>query len=117
MNPNPLNQCSRPENIAHIWIDSENSWALLDSGSTINAVTPEFIQVHSLDIGPLSDLSNSTMGINGFRGEFSWPLGYVIIRVQDGLQQRSSSPSHTKLYWLWIPSTSYSGYTHHQMDH
>ena len=35
-----------------------------------------------MDIGPLSDLSNGTLGINGFRGVFSLPLGYVIIRVQ-----------------------------------
>ena len=55
---------------------------LLDSGSTINAVTPEFVEVLSLDVHPLSDLSESTLGINGFGGVFSWPLGYAIIRVQ-----------------------------------
>ena len=59
-----------------------DSWALLDSGSTINAVTPEFIEVHSLDVGPLSDLADGTLGINGFGGVFSQPLGYIIIRVQ-----------------------------------
>ena len=37
---------------------------------------------HSLDIGPLSDLSHGTLGINGFGGVFAWFLGYVIIRVQ-----------------------------------
>ena len=82
LNPYPLNQWSGPENIAQVWINDENSWALLGSGSTINVVTPEFIKVHSLDVGPLSDLSNGTLGINGFRGVFSWPLGYIIIRVQ-----------------------------------
>ena len=70
-----------------VWIDGEDSWALLDSGSTINAVTPEFMDVHSLDVGPLSGLSDGTLGINGFGGIFSWPLGYVIIRVQvEGVQ-------------------------------
>ena len=44
-------------------------------------VTQEFIDVHSLDVGPLSDLSDGTLGINGFR-VFSWPLGYTIIMVQ-----------------------------------
>ena len=48
----------------------ESSWALMDSGSTINAVTLEFIEVHLLDIGPLSDLSDVTLGINGFGGVF-----------------------------------------------
>ena len=50
-------------------------------------MTPEFVDVHSLEVGPLSDLSNGTLGINGFRGVFAWPLGYVIIRVQvEGVQ-------------------------------
>ena len=42
----------------------------------------EFIEAHSLDVGPLSNLVDGTLKINGFRGLFSWPLGYVIIRVQ-----------------------------------
>ena len=69
----------------------EHSWGLdwcwgqlgsFDSGSTINAVTPEFVDIHSLDIGSLSDLSDGTLGINGFGVVFSWPLGYVVIKVQ-----------------------------------
>ena len=81
LNPDPLNWWSRPENIAQFQIKGESSWVLLDSASTINTVTPEFVKVQSLDIGPLSDLSDSTLGINGMRGVFSWPLGYVIIRA------------------------------------
>ena len=34
-----------------------------------------------------------------------------------GLWWRWSGPGHIRLYWLWILSTSYSGYTHHQSDH
>ena len=45
-------------------------------------MTPGFIEAHSLDVGPLSDLADGTLGINGFTGVFSWSLGYVIIRVQ-----------------------------------
>ena len=82
LNPNPLNQWSRLESIAWMQIDGEDSWALLDNGSSINTVTSEFVDVHSLDVGPLSDLCSGTLAINGFRGVFSWPLGYVIIRVQ-----------------------------------
>ena len=47
---------SQPENIAQVKIYDESSWDLLDSGSTINAVTPEFVEACSLDVGPLSDL-------------------------------------------------------------
>ena len=87
LNPNPLNHWSGPENIAQIRIDDESSWGVLDSYSTINAVTPEFIEAHSLDVGSLHELVNGTLGIIGFGGVFSWPLGYVIIRVQvEGVQ-------------------------------
>ena len=72
---------SRPVNITWVKID-EGSWPLLDSGSTINTVTSEFVKAHSLDLGPLSDLVDDTLKINGFRGLLSQPLGYVIIRVQ-----------------------------------
>ena len=63
-------------------MDGERSWVLLDSGSPINSATPEFIWVHSVDIGPLSDLSDGALGINGFGGVYTRPLEYVIIRVQ-----------------------------------
>ena len=81
LNSDPFMHWSGPKNIAHIKINDEGSCALLDSGSTINAVTPEFIKAHSLDMGPLSDLVDSTLKINEYQGLFSWPLGYVIIRV------------------------------------
>ena len=87
LNSIPLNWWSGLENIAWIWINSNNSWALLESDSTINVVTQEFVELHSLDVGPLSNLSNGTLGINAIGGVFSWPLGCVIIRVQvEGIQ-------------------------------
>ena len=87
LNPDPLTSWIGPKNIAWVRIDGENSWALLDNGSTINAVTPEFVKACSLDVSPLSDLFNGMMGINGFGGLFSWPLGYIIIRAQvEGVQ-------------------------------
>ena len=56
-------------------------------GSTINVVTQGFVEAHSLDVGPLDDLIDGTLGINGFWGVFSQSLGYVIVRVQmEGVQ-------------------------------
>ena len=82
LNLDPLTWWSGPENIVWVKIDGERSWALLDHGSTINAVTPDFIETHSLDIGPLGDLADAILGINDFGGAFSWHLDYIIIRVQ-----------------------------------
>ena len=87
LNPDPFTHWGGPENIAQVKIDCETSWALLDSGSTINAVTPEFVKAHSLDVGPFSNLVDGTLKINGFGGLFSQPFGYVIVRVQvEGLK-------------------------------
>ena len=45
-------------------------------------VTLEFFKACLLDVGPLSNLVDGTLKINGFGGLFSQPLGYVIMRVQ-----------------------------------
>ena len=76
LNPDPLTHWNGPENIAQVRIDGESSWALLNSGSTINTVTPEFIKAHSLDVGPLSALADGTLAINGFGGVFFQPRLY-----------------------------------------
>ena len=87
LNPDPLTHWSGPENIAWVRINDENSWAILDNDSTINTVTPDFIEACSLVVGPLNNLVNGTLSINGFGGLFSQPFGYIIIRVQvEGVQ-------------------------------
>ena len=117
----PLNWWSGLESIARVQMDGEDRLTLLDSGSTINVVTPEFVDVCSLDVGPLSNLYDGTLGIHGFGRVFSWALGLHNHKGSGGgslgLWQRSSSPSHTRLYLIWVPSTSYFGYTHHESDH
>ena len=82
LEPQPTQWWNRLETIVRVWIDGNDSWALLDNGSPINAVTPEFVDVCSLDVCPLNDLSDGILGINGFGRAFSWLLGYIIIRVQ-----------------------------------
>ena len=36
----------------------------------VNAVTTEFVEACSLDVGPWSDLVNGTVSVNGFDGLF-----------------------------------------------
>ena len=71
LNPDPLMHWSGPESVTWVKINEECSWALFNSGSTINALTPEFVKAHYLDVGPLSDLVDGTLKINGFGGLFS----------------------------------------------
>ena len=82
LNPDLLTCWSGLENIAQVRITEESCWVLLENGFTINAVTPEFVEACSLDVGPLSNLVNGRMGINGFGGLFSQAWGYVLVRVQ-----------------------------------
>ena len=96
MKPDPLMHWSGPESIAQVKINDKISWALLDSGSTINVVTPEFVKAHSLDMGPMSKLGDSTLKINGFGGLFSNP---------------------SRFDCFWIESPSYPRYICYQLNH
>ena len=120
LEPNQLTWYIGPENKGWTGIDGESSWALLDSGSTINAVTHEFIKADSMDVGTLSDVANCTLGINGIQGSHLLALGLHhnkgSCRRSLGLWQSSSGYSCTRLYCLWIPNASYSGYTDHKPD-
>ena len=71
LNPDQLMHWSGPDNIAWVKIDDEGSWAVLDSGSTINTVTLEFMKTCSLYVGPLSNLVDGPLEINGFGGLYS----------------------------------------------
>ena len=82
LHPDPLACWCGPENIVWVGIDNESSWALLDNGSMISAVSPKFVEAHSLDVCPLSNLVNSTVRVNSFSGLFSRPLSCIVIRVQ-----------------------------------
>ena len=69
------------KNIAQVRVDGKSSWALLDNSSIINAVNPEFVKAHSLDVGLLSNLVEGTLSVNGLDRIFSKSLGYIIMKV------------------------------------
>ena len=54
----------------------------MDNGSTVNAVTPEFVKACTLDVGLLNNLVDGTVSVNSCGGLFSQPLGYVVIRIE-----------------------------------
>ena len=61
--------------------------ALLDNGVQINTIMLGFVETHSLDVGPLSDLVGGWVACVGLGNMLTQPMGYVIIRLQvDGIQ-------------------------------
>ena len=65
----------------------ESCMSLLDNGAQINMIIPGFIEEHSLNIGPLTDLVGGWVTCVGLGNVLTWPLGYIIIWVQvDGVQ-------------------------------
>ena len=60
---------------------------LLDNSTKINAITPEFVENHLLNVGPLSDLIGGQITCVGLGNVLTQPMDYVIIWVQvDGVQ-------------------------------
>ena len=56
--------------------------ALLDNGAQVNTITPRYVNEHSLQVGPITDLMGSKVTCVGLGNAYTRPLGYVVIRVQ-----------------------------------
>ena len=60
--------------------------ALLDNGTQVNTITPRYVNEHSLQVGPITDLMGSKVACVWLGNAYTRPLGYVVIRVQvDGV--------------------------------
>ena len=56
--------------------------ALLDNGAKVNTITPRYVNQHSLQVGPITDLMGSKVACMGLGNAYTRPLGYIVIRVQ-----------------------------------
>ena len=56
--------------------------ALLDNGTQVNTITPRYVNEHSLQVGPITDLMGSKVTCMGLGNTYTRPLGYVVIWVQ-----------------------------------
>ena len=60
--------------------------ALLDNGAQVNTIMPRYVNEHSLQVGPITDLMGSKATCVGLGNAYTQPLGYVVIGVQvDGV--------------------------------
>ena len=68
--------------IAEVIVNGERVNALLDTGSQVNLITPEYAAAHNIPIHPLSDLSPGPLVLVGVGGGERTPLGYCVVRSQ-----------------------------------
>ena len=60
--------------------------ALLDNSAQVNTIMPRYVNEHSLQAGPITDLMGSKVTCIGLGNAYTRPLGYIVIRVQvDGV--------------------------------
>ena len=87
LNPDPFQHWYRVENVAKVKINGESCMALLNNGAQINTITPSYVKSHSLEMGPITDLIGRRVACIGLGNAYTWPLGYIIVKVQvDGVQ-------------------------------
>ena len=70
------------ENVAKVKINGESCMALLDNGAQVNTITLSYVKIHSLHVGPITDLMDSKVTSIGLGNAYTRPLGYVVIQVQ-----------------------------------
>ena len=56
--------------------------ALLDNGAQVNTITPRYLSNHSLQVGPITNLTGSKVTCVGLGNAYTRPSGYVVIWVQ-----------------------------------
>ena len=87
LNLDPFHHWYRVENIAKVKINGESCQALLDNGTQINTITPNYVKNHSLEMGLITDLIGTQVTCIGLGNAYTCPIGYVIVWVQvDGVQ-------------------------------
>ena len=86
LNLDPFQQWYRIENVAKVKINGESCMTLLDNGAQVNTIMPRYVNEHSLQVGPITDLMGSKFTCVGLGNTYTQPLGYVVIQVQvDGV--------------------------------
>ena len=60
-------------------INGESCMALLDNGAQVNTIMPRYVNNHSLQVGPITDLMGSKVACVGLGNAYTRLLGYVVI--------------------------------------
>ena len=61
--------------------------ALLNNGTQMNTIMPNYVKSHSLEMGPIKDLIGARDACADLGNACTQPLGYIVVQVQvDGVQ-------------------------------
>ena len=71
-----------PEAVVKLVVEGCEVNTLADSGSQVNTMMPEFVTQNGWLVLPLEDLVDHLLHLVGLGGNRTWPLGFVILRVQ-----------------------------------
>ena len=82
LNPDPFQCWYRVENIAKVKINGKSCIALLDNGTQINTIMPNYVKSHSLEIRQITDLIGARVTCVGLGNTYTQPLGYIIVWLQ-----------------------------------
>ena len=56
--------------------------ALIDNGAQVNTIMLRYVNKHSIQVGPITDLMGSKVTCMGLGNAYTRPLGYIVIWVQ-----------------------------------
>ena len=86
LNLDPFQRWYRIENVAKVKINGESCMALLDNGAQVNTIMLRYMNEHSLQVGPITNLMGSKVTCVGLGNAYTQLLGYMVIQVQvDGV--------------------------------
>ena len=71
-----------PEAVVKLVVEGCEVNTLADSGSQVNTMMPKFVTQNGWPVLPLEDLVDHLLHLVGLGGNQTWPLGFVILRVQ-----------------------------------
>ena len=78
----PVSHWIGPEKLVDLTIEGRNVNALVDSGSQVNTITPNFMQHYEFPVLPLEDLVDHSLNLIGLGGKHTSLLRFMILCMQ-----------------------------------
>ena len=78
----PTAHWAGPKTLVGLRVEGRELNALVDSGSQVNTVTPDYVHQYEFPMLPLCDLVDHPLNLIGLGGMRTHPLGFVILWVQ-----------------------------------